>query len=162
MSRPSDLTEELTLQIRQLVLEGVKYKDIQERLDVLPGTWDKWYYEDYKDFRKSLISWKQERLVKKSEKLSDEILDLGHFDEKGKAVTDILRIKQKESEYVRSTLGKDEGYSTRQELTAKGGQPLFNKLKELPDDELTNIAYGKEETSDSGISQEGTSETQPS
>lgn len=116
MARPSDLTRELTLQIRTLVLDGVKYKDIQFQLNVLPGTWDKWYYEDYKDFRKNVISWKHERFVKKSEKLSEEILDAEHIDNEGKYDKDMLRIKQKESEYVRSNLGKNDGYTTKTEV----------------------------------------------
>lgn len=124
MSRPSDLTTELTLQIRGLVLEGKKYIEIQEILDIPANTWDAWVYKDYKDFRKDLNSWKKERLLKKSERLSEEILDLDYTSEEGKINSDILRIKQKESEFVRNTLGKDEGYSTRQELTGKDGEDI--------------------------------------
>ena len=131
MARPTDLTPELTLQIRQLVLEGLMYKDIQERLGILAGTWDKWNYEDYKDFRKNLISWKQERLLKKSEKLSDDILDLPHTDETGKPDTNILRVKQKEAEFVRSTLGKNAGYSTKTESEIR--------VTELPKPILENV-----------------------
>lgn len=115
MSRPSDLTDELTLQIRNKVLEGVLYIKIQEDLDIPSNTWDAWVYKDYKDFRKNLTSWKKERLLKKSEKLSEEILDLVHKTDEGKTDTDVLRVKQKESEFVRSTLGKDE-YSTKTEM----------------------------------------------
>lgn len=122
IGRPSDLTQELTLQIRQLVLDGVMYKTIQESLEISPNTWDAWVYKDYKDFRKNLNSWKRERLLKKSEKLSEQILDIPHLTEEGKTDTDVLRIKQKESEFIRQTLGKEE-YSQRQELTgADGGE----------------------------------------
>ncbi len=124
MSRPSDLTEELTLQIRKLVLEGVRYNQIQETLEVPSNTWDAWVYKDYKDFRKDLNSWKKERLIKKSERLSEQILDIDHFDQEGKVHTDLLRVKQKESEFVRSTLGKNEGYSSRSELTGADGKDL--------------------------------------
>lgn len=123
MSRPSDLTQELTLQIRAYVLDGFNYNKIQETLEISSNTWDAWVYKDYKDFRKNLNSWKKERLLKKSEKLSEEILDMEHNKE-GMPLPDILRIKQKESEFVRSTLGKDEGYSERVENTGKDGQPL--------------------------------------
>lgn len=124
MARPTDLTPELTLQIRALVLDNVKYKDIQERLQIPDNTWDAWVYKDYKDFRKNLNSWKAERLLKKSEKLSEEILDIVHINDKGGVDTDILRVKQKESEFVRGTLGKNEGYSSRSELTGANGEPL--------------------------------------
>jgi len=33
-------------------------------------------------------------------------------------------LKQKESEFVRETLGKSQGYSKRQELTGRDGEPL--------------------------------------
>lgn len=143
MARPSDLTDELTLQIRALVLDGIMYKDIQSRLDIPDNTWDAWVYKDYKDFRKNLISWKKERLIKKSEKLSEEILDIIHIDEKGKVDTDILRVKQKESEFVRGTLGKDEGYSTRSELTAKDGKDLIPETLTQEDKEKLNSLLGK-------------------
>jgi hypothetical protein len=146
MARPTDLTPELTLRIRQLVLEGLMYKDIQERLGILAGTWDKWNYEDYKDFRKNLISWKQERLLKKSEKLSDDILDLPHTDEKGKPDTNILRVKQKEAEFVRSTLGKNDGYSTKTESEIRVTElptPILNHV--FSDDSTQKNSEVKEE-----------------
>ena len=124
MGRPSDLTEELTLQIRSMVLDGVKYKDIQEALDIPSNTWDAWVYKDYKDFRKDLNSWKFERMVKKSEKLSEDILDTPHLTEDAKIDTNILRVKQKEAEFVRATLGKKD-YSTRTENTGPDGSPII-------------------------------------
>ncbi len=140
MSRPSDLTEELTLKIRSLALEGIKYIDIQEELDIPANTWDSWVYKDYKDFRKNLNSWKSERLIKKSEKLSEDILDIIHLDEKGKVDTNILRVKQKESEFVRSTLGKNQ-YSTRQEQTGADGKdlpvPILGIINEIPNNNST-------------------------
>lgn len=140
MSRPSDLTTELTLQIRKMVLNGVKYKDIQEELQIPANTWDAWVYKDYKDFRKDLNSWKFERLLKKSEQLSEEILDLEHQKElSGLTITDdkILRIKQKEAEFIRTTLGKD-NYSTRHEHTGKDGKDLPTPLlAHVPSDNST-------------------------
>lgn len=132
MARPSDLTDELTLQIRELVLQGVKYKDIQEKLDIPSNTWDAWVYKDYKDFRKDLNSWKYERLLKKSEKLSEEILDAIHIGTEGNYDKDLLRIKQKESEFIRETLGKNE-YSKRTENTGAGGTPLVPIERETLD-----------------------------
>lgn len=130
MSRPTDLTDELTLQIRAMVLDGLKYNKIQEILAIPANTWDAWVYKNYKDFRANLIDWKKERLLKKSEKLSEEILDTLHLDEKGGVSTEILRIKQKESEFIRQTLGKQE-YSSRQEITGKDGQAIVVMPSEL-------------------------------
>jgi len=125
MARPSDLTEELTLKIRQLVLEGKIYKDIQETLNIPDNTWDTWIYKDYKDFRKNLQSWKAERLIKKTEKLSEEILDMSYIstrEDKEVINTDILRVKQKEAEFVRETLGKaDYSKKVEQEVSNPDG-----------------------------------------
>ena len=120
----SNLTEELTLKIRELVLQGALYKDIQARLEILSTTWDQWVYKDYKDFRKNLNSWKAERLIKKSERLSEEILDMKHKNSLDLVEEGILRVKQKESEFIRKTLGKEE-YSDRSELTGKDGKDLI-------------------------------------
>lgn len=118
--RPTELTEELTLRIRSMVLEGKRYSEVQRELDISPNTWDTWVYKDYQDFRKNLNSWKAERLIKKSEKISEEILDMENV------TAELLRIKQKEAEFVRETLGKQE-YSKRSELTGKDGKDLIPK-----------------------------------
>ena len=110
------LTEELTLQIRKLVLEGMKYVDIQETLGILAGTWDKWYYEDYRDFRKNIISWKKERLIKKAE-TQVELLSLSEDE----------RVSLDASKFILETLGKEE-YSKRVESTGANGQPIAHQI----------------------------------
>lgn len=122
--RPTLLTDDLILAIRKRVLEGQMFITIQADLEISPNTWDAWVYKDYQGFREKLNTWKKERLLRKTEKLSDEILDMVYHSEEGKVNTDILRVKQKESEFVRETLGKDQGYSKRIESTGKDGQPL--------------------------------------
>ena len=147
MSRPSDLTTELTLQIRNLVLEGKKYLEIQKELEIPANTWDAWVYKDYKDFRKDLNSWRKERLIKKSERLSEEILDLNYYKEDSKIDADLLRIKQRESEFVRNTLGKED-YSTRQEHTGKDGEPLKINVIQYGDNNSTPVSAEELPTTD--------------
>jgi uncharacterized protein YaaR (DUF327 family) len=106
------------------VLEGFMYKDIQSQLDISSNTWDTWVYRDTQGFRDNLIKWRNERLLKKAEKISNEILDMGHVSDEGRVDSNILRVKQKESEFVRETVGKDFGYSKRSELTGKDGKDL--------------------------------------
>lgn len=91
------------------------YKEIQEEQGISPNTWDTWVYRNTQGFREDLTSWKKERLVKKAEKLSEEILDLKHTSDEGKPDTRVLQVKQKESEFVRETLGGQE-YSKKQDL----------------------------------------------
>lgn len=137
------LTAQMTLKIRALVLKGTKYKDIQQELKISEASWDSWVYKNYLDFRDNLMSWRHERMVRLSEGVSEEILAMPTVIRRmvGEGETadiveahDIqaLRVKQKESEFVRETLGKDLGYSKRNELTGKNGKPLFS-LSELFD-----------------------------
>lgn len=123
------LNEKLTLEIRKRVLKGMHYYEIQEELDITSSSWDAWVHKDYKDFRQLLLKWKKERFLKGAERLSAEIMELPHEHKLGgkKFVNDkVLRIKQKESEFLRSTLGKDEGYTIRKEVTGADGEPLFD------------------------------------
>jgi hypothetical protein len=119
----SELNEELSLEIRKMVLEGKSYADIRLILDINENTWDYWIYKDYQGLRVKLNEWKYERLLKKSERLSEEILDLNHLGDKG-VDSKLLSIKQKESEFVRETLGKS-NYAKRTEQTGKDGKDLI-------------------------------------
>lgn len=128
----SILTPELSLQIRELLLQGEKNIHIQQTLGIQPGTWDKWFYEDYRDFRKDVMSWKRERLLRKAETVAEGILDLDYRKPNGHPDGDVLKTIQKEAEFTRSTLGKNDGYSSRAELTGANG-------KDLPTPILANV-----------------------
>lgn len=131
--RPSELNDELTFKIRKEVLNGESYKSIQEKLDIDPDTWDGWVWRDYKGFRENLNSWKKERLLKKTEALSEEILDTPHGED-----TRMLSIKQKESEFIRETLGK-EFYSKRNEVTGANGESINIQVVNYADTNSTQI-----------------------
>jgi hypothetical protein len=128
----SKLTNELSLKIRGLILKGKKIISIQEQLEIQPGTWDQWFYEDYKDFRKDVMSWKRERLMSKAEAVAEETLDLDYRKPNGHPDGDVLKTIQKEAEFTRSTLGRNDGYSSRAELTGANG-------KDLPTPILANV-----------------------
>lgn len=114
--RPSELNDELTLKIREGVLDGKEYKIIQQELGISPGTWDYWVWQDYQGFRTNLVSWKREKMVKKAEKVVDKSMD-----------SENEKIALDAAEFTLETLGKDDGYSKRQEHTGKGGEDLFPK-----------------------------------
>jgi hypothetical protein len=113
VGRKSDLTEELTLEIRKLYLDGENYKNIQEILDIVPGTWDRWVYLNYRDFRTKLQNWKKERLVRKAEINLDILMD-----------SEDERVRTSNTQFTLETLGKEDGYSKRTELTGKDGTAL--------------------------------------
>lgn len=112
------LDKELSLQIRKELVRGTKIIDIQAMFDINENTWDSWYYRDTQGFRSMVVEAKKERLIRKSEKISEDILDMQAIDTEGKVASDLLRIMQKESEFIRETLDKD-NYSKRTDLTTK-------------------------------------------
>lgn len=113
IGRPSELTDELTLKIRQGVLEDKTYKQIQQELGINDSTWDTWVYKDYQGFRANLMNWKREKMLSKAETNLDVLLDSN--DEK---------IKLDATKFVTSRIGKDK-WSERQEITGENGKPIF-------------------------------------
>ena len=90
--------------------------------------------------------------LKKAERVLDKTLEYEPVNEEGKIDTRLLRVQTDTAKFIASTVGKAI-YSTRKELTGEGGKPLFDNLKQVPDEELADIAYGSETgTSKKGVS----------
>lgn len=116
--------------IRTLYLQNESIAKILDILDIPKGTFDSYYYLNkygVRDFMKEL---KKERFLLKTEKLSDEILDLKAYDN-----AKMLAIKQKEAEFVRETLLKDEGYTKRVETIGLN----INKTEALDDEQKKKL-----------------------
>lgn len=130
VGRPTELTEELTLKIRQGVLDNKSYIQIQQELDISPNTWDTWVYKDYNGFRADLNNWKKERMIKKAEKVVDKSMD-----------SDTEKIALDAAQFTLETLGKLD-YSKRTELTGKDGGSIKvkNDLSKLTNEQLESIA----------------------
>lgn len=68
VGRPSQLDDKgFFLKIRELVLDGQSYLEIQKILDIPLGTWNHWYYNNTHNFQDILLSYKHERMIKKAE-----------------------------------------------------------------------------------------------
>lgn len=63
-------------------------------------------------------------MLSKAEKVLDRTLTFEPVNEKGEIKTDLLRIQVDTAKHITKTLGKDEGYSERQEHTGKDGKDL--------------------------------------
>ena len=80
----------------------------------------------------TLTGWYKERkdklrrkeMLSKAEKVLDRTLTLEPVDEKGEIKVDLLRVQTDVAKHITKTLGKDEGYSERQEHTGKDGKDL--------------------------------------
>lgn len=63
-------------------------------------------------------------MLSKAEKILDKTLSLKVKDENGKVQSDILRIQTDVAKHITKTLGKEEGYSERNEVTGKDGTDI--------------------------------------
>jgi len=89
-------------------------------------------YEDATARQITVRSWflerkqklKRKEMLSKAEKVLDKTLSYSTEKEDGTVQSDLLRIQTDVAKHVTSTLGKDEGYSSRTENTGKNGTPL--------------------------------------
>lgn len=72
-------------------------------------------------------------LLTKAEKVLDKTLTMDTTDIMGQEKADLLRVQADTAKFVAKTLGKDEGYSERTELTGKEGNPIIFMPAELMD-----------------------------
>ncbi len=68
-------------------------------------------------------------LLGKAEKVLDRILDMDALDKEGFTKADILRVQADTAKHITKTLGKDEGYSEKNEVV--GGNPVVFLPQEL-------------------------------
>jgi hypothetical protein len=95
----------------------------------------RWFIERLEDLdRKEMLSLAEKVLMKTLKYKTDCIDEEGNE----KIKSDVLRIQVDASKHLTSTLGKDKGYSTRNELTGANGQDLIpdSILKEKADKAL--------------------------
>lgn len=83
------------------------------------------YVEEYAD-QITTSEWFLEKLrrlnmLSKAEKVLDKTLSMEHVDDKGIVKVGLLRVQTDVAKHVTSTLGKNEGYSTRTEITGNEG-----------------------------------------
>ena len=120
--------EDITLKVRKLYLDGESYTSIQQELDIPANTWDSWVHKDYKEFRTNLQKFKHERIIRKAEAELEVLID-----------SEDERIKTSNLQFALKTLGKDQGYSERTEVTGKDGSAVqFVLNKDLIDDIPSN------------------------
>lgn len=67
---------------------------------------------------------RRQGMLSKAEKVLDKTLTYEPVDEKGEIKVDLVRVQVDVAKHITKTLGKDEGYSERQEHTGKNGEAL--------------------------------------
>lgn len=71
-------------------------------------------------------------MLRKAEKVLDKTLTYEAIDQEGKVKTDLLRVQTDVAKHITSTLGKNDGYSSRNEVTGANGETL----------QITMVQYG--------------------
>lgn len=90
-------------------------------------------------FKERVSKLKRKDMLSKAEKVLEKTLNYSTEDEEGKVKVDLLRVQTDVAKTVVTTLGKDEGYSSRSEITAKDGEALqINLIKFNADDNATS------------------------
>jgi len=125
---PTILTKEIKDKITSLItIEGLDPENDKQKISDAIGI--------PVDILKNLfIKERQDRLLKKAEQTSEELLDIDLNDPAverkfGKAKLQIMKLQLVEAAFIRETLGKDMGYSKRNELTGKNGEEI--RIKEI-------------------------------
>lgn len=70
-------------------------------------------------------------MLGKAEKALDETLEYNPINEEGKIDPAIARVRLDAAKHITNTLGKDEGYSSRTEVTGKNGEPISTATDEI-------------------------------
>ncbi len=103
-------------------------------------------------FKERLGKLKRKEMLSKAEKVLEKTLNYSTEDEDGKVKVDLLRVQTDVAKTLVTTLGKNEGYATRQELTGKDGeslpQPLLFAIKEDVSNNQCNEEDSEAETED--------------
>lgn len=115
VGRPSELdSEQFTLKIKELYLDGKNDKQIQQILDIPAGTWDYWKWKNYQGFADKLLSYKHERMIQKAE-ANIEVLQESEDE----------RVNLQANTFVLETLAKNK-YSKRTDTDiTTGGKPII-------------------------------------
>jgi len=100
-------------------------------------------------FKERLNRLKRKDMLSDAEKLLHKTLNYEHVDSEGKINVPLLSVQTKVADSLVKTLGKDEGYSSRTEVTGKNGEPISTATEEITNlaKTLNELATGNNRTS---------------
>jgi hypothetical protein len=122
--RPTDLTDEMVAKIKDGILNGLTLVDIAKQSGISEFTIHHWSSANYAGISDKIEVWKHERMLRLAEITSNKIQTLPVEDEHGKLDKELLKIKQKEAEFIRETLGKNNYHRKTATDITSGGQKI--------------------------------------
>lgn len=111
--RPSLLTDELLLKIRESILAGNNLKETANLCGIEPETIYDWNYKNYRDLSTLIDTWVAERRLMKAEKKIEQLIDAE--DEK---------VALNASTFIAETIGKKR-YSKKTETELSGNLNIY-------------------------------------
>ena len=91
-------------------------------------------------FKERLAKLKRKDMLSNAEKLLANVITYEHIDYDGKVNVPLLAQQIKVSETLVTTLGKNEGYSSRQEVTGADGKELVIKVIDYDETKEDNLS----------------------
>lgn len=122
---PQVVTKEMKQQISELIEGGLTMEDDKEEIAEKIGV-------PLSHLKKLFQQERMEMLIRKAELTSKELLEIDlnqpNLEVKfGPAKIRLMKLKQAEAQFIRESLGKDQGYSKRTELTGANGGAIAVK-----------------------------------
>lgn len=140
VGRPTDLTDELLVEIKQLILDGKNLKEIARIKEMPEVTIYKWHENNYLNFYDKVEGWRRDRKLMLANRNIEAILQLDTNDK------DFVKTVSDMSKFVAETLDK-KNYSKRTENTGADGKDLIPVLvKFIDSNEDDNNSKGVSET----------------
>ena len=127
VGRPSLLTDELLVKIKQYILEGKTYEETANLCGIEPNTFYRWTSDNYLKLADKIEEWHAERRLGKSIKKIEELID-----------SEEEKIALGASTFFAETLGK-RIYSKRIEQTGADGEKLTIQVINYGEDKVRDM-----------------------
>lgn len=118
VGRPTDLTKEMFANIKQCILDGNTLRDTAKLCEIPESTLYTWHSDNYLNLADKVEGWRRDRKLMLAERNLEDDMMLDPTE------LEARKVRQKASIFVAETLGKDRGYSKRNELTGADGKDL--------------------------------------
>lgn len=127
VGRPTDLTDELFVKIKECVFDGLDIKDTADRLSIPRDTMYGWSFKDYNGFKKKWQTFEQENLLRLAGLNIHKALVMDTTGENDKEDSRLVKIQADVSMWAKETLDKA-NYSKRTEQTGKDGNAIEHNI----------------------------------
>lgn len=104
VGKPTTLTNEQALLIKECVLEGMSLSETAKKMGISENTLYSWKHNNIEGIADKLNTWEAMHQLKQADIFSKKLMAMVTTDENGKPDKGLLAIQQKESEFLREKL----------------------------------------------------------